>query len=145
MKRIFILLAFVACAGISALGQSNPPLRLQEIDGTPNVLGVTTIKVTNGTLSCSGKVCTITVTGGSGSPGGASGTVQWNDGGAFNGTSGLTATATTVTIVNGVTATFSRAGLLYTGTVTTDNASVQTMLLQGDRATVAGNDEAYIT
>lgn len=66
MKKL--LLAIIFCTGFAAsvLGQSNPPLRLQEIDGSPNVLGVTTIKVTNGTLSCSGKVCTITISGGGG-------------------------------------------------------------------------------
>jgi hypothetical protein len=145
MKKL--LFAIILCAGFaaSAFGQSSPPWTIQEIDGSPRVNSPTLIKITNGALSCSGKTCTITVTGGSGSPGGASGTVQWNDSGAFNGTSGLTATATTITIVNGVTATFSRAGVLYTGTVTTDNSSVQTMLLQGDRATVASNDEAYVT
>jgi hypothetical protein len=142
-----LLFAIILCAGFaaSAFSQSAPPWTIQEIDGSPRVNSPTLIKITNGALSCSGKTCTITVTGGSGSPGGASGTVQWNDSGAFNGTSGLTATATTITIVNGVTATFSRAGVLYTGTVTTDNSSVQTMLLQGDRATVASNDEAYVT
>lgn len=146
MKRAIFVFAFLACFAASAFGQGAPPWAIQEVDGSPRVNSPTLIKVTNGTLSCTGKTCTITISGGGGgSPGGASGTVQWNDSGAFNGTSGLTATATTVTIVSGVTATFSRAGLLYTGTVTTDNASVQTMLVQGDRATVTANDEAYIT
>jgi hypothetical protein len=145
LQRIFALLIFAILLNLKGLSQSAPPWTIQEIDGSPRVNSPTLIKITNGALSCSGKTCTITVTGGSGSPGGASGTVQWNDSGAFNGTSGLTATATTITIVNGVTATFSRAGVLYTGTVTTDNSSVQTMLLQGDRATVASNDEAYVT
>jgi hypothetical protein len=89
-KYIFALLL---CAGFAlpALGQSNPPLRLQEIDGTPNVLGVTTIKVTNGTLSCSGKVCTITISGGGGgSPGGSNTQVQYNAAGSFGGAAGFT-------------------------------------------------------
>lgn len=87
-KYIFALLL---CAGFAlpVLGQSNPPLRLQEIDGAPNVLGVSTIKVTNGTLSCSGKVCTITISGGGGSPGGSSGQFQFNNAGAFGGTTGV--------------------------------------------------------
>jgi hypothetical protein len=93
----------------------------------------------NGNLVDSGGTCG----GGGGSPGGSSGQAQWNDGGAFAGTSGLTATSSTVTIVSGVTATFSRAGILYTGTQTTDNASVQVALLEGDRATPTANDEAY--
>lgn len=88
-KNIFALLLCVGFA-LPALGQSNPPLRLQEIDGTPNVLGVTTIKVTNGTLSCSGKVCTITISGGGGgSPGGADTNVQFNDSASFGGNSGF--------------------------------------------------------
>lgn len=146
MKKLFLLVALLTVWGIDALGQTQC-VRLTEVDGTPDVNCVRQIIVSNGTLSCTGNVCTLTTGGGGGggSPGGANGTVQWNDGGSFNGTSGLTATATTVTIVNGVTETFSRAGLLYTGTVTTNSSSVQTQLIQGDRASPAGNDEAYIT
>jgi len=41
--------------------------------------------------------------------------------------------------------TWTKAGVLNTLTNTTDNASVQVAILEGDRATMAANDEAYIT
>ena len=100
MKRTFFL-ATLFCASFAAFafGQSNPPLRLQEIDGSPNVLGVTTIKVTNGTLSCSGKTCTITISGG----GGGSGTVTSVSftGGLITVTNPTTAAALTVAGTSG--------------------------------------------
>mgnify|MGYP001562062578 CR=1 FL=1 len=49
-------------------------------------------------------------------------------------------------IVTGVTSlTISTAGNLLTLTNTTDGASVQIGILEGDRATMADNDEAYVT
>jgi hypothetical protein len=149
MKKL--LFAIILCAGFAApaFGQSSPPITVTEVDGSPRVNGVTKIVVSNGSLTVSGKTATIVTGGGGGggcTPPGTLSRVLYDDGaGGCTSTSGLTATATTITIVNGVTATFSRAGVLYTGTVTTDNSSVQTMLLQGDRATVASNDEAYVT
>lgn len=106
MKKLLFALLLCAGAASSAFGQSNPPLRLQEIDGTPNVLGVTTIKVTNGTLSCSGKVCTITISGGGGggTPGGANTQVQYNNAGSFGGAAGFTFNGTS-TISLGVAGT----------------------------------------
>lgn len=104
MKKL--LLAIILCAGFaaSAFAQSNPPLRLQEIDGSPNVLSPTTIKVTNGTLSCSGKVCTITISGGGGgSPGGSNTQLQYNNAGVFGGISTLTSDGTIVTFSPTVT------------------------------------------
>ena len=100
-----LLFAIIFCAGfaVSAFGQSNPPLRLQEIDGSPNVLGVSTIKVTNGTLSCSGKVCTITISGGGGgSPGGSNTQLQYNNSGSFGGITGATTNGTVVTLTSPV-------------------------------------------
>lgn len=41
--------------------------------------------------------------------------------------------------------TWTKAGVLNTLTNTTDNASVQVAILEGDRATMAANDEAYLT
>jgi hypothetical protein len=147
MKKALILLALWASFAVIAYSQSTPPQTWTELDGSPRVTAPTTIVWPNGSLTVSGKKITVSGTGGSGcTPPGTLSRVLYDDGaGGCTSTSGLTATATTITIVNGVTATFSRAGVLYTGTVTTDNSSVQTMLLQGDRATVASNDEAYVT
>jgi hypothetical protein len=65
VKRVFLVLTLICGLTLSAIPQSTPPIRLQEVDGTPKVLGPTTIKVTNGSLSCTGKVCTITIGAGS--------------------------------------------------------------------------------
>lgn len=147
MKKALILLALWASFAVIAYSQSTPPQTWMELDGSPRVTAPTTIVWPNGSLTVSGKKITVSGTGGGGcTPPGTLSRVLYDDGaGGCTSTSGLTATATTITIVNGVTATFSRAGVLYTGTVTTDAGSVQTMLLQGDRATVASNDEAYVT
>jgi|14_taG_2_1085336.scaffolds.fasta_scaffold00255_21 hypothetical protein len=69
-------------------GSSN--LTVEEQDGNPTVTPVTTIKVTNGTLTDEGGGVVSIVTGGGGggggAPGGASGAVQYNDGaGGFAG------------------------------------------------------------
>ena len=69
-------------------GSSN--LTVEEQDGNPTVTPVTTIKVTNGTLTDEGGGVVSIVTGGGGggggAPGGASGAVQYNNGaGGFAG------------------------------------------------------------
>ena len=69
-------------------GTSN--LTVEEQDGNPTVTPVTTIKVTNGTLTDEGGGVVSIVTGGGGggggAPGGASGAVQYNNGaGGFAG------------------------------------------------------------
>ena len=59
-----------------------PPWTIQEVDGSPRVNSPTLIKVTNGTLSCTGKTCTITISGGGGgSPGGSNTQCQYNNAG----------------------------------------------------------------
>lgn len=89
MKRfIGLLILLVSVAGTS--WAQTGCVELREIDGTPDVKCVKTIKVTNGTLSCSGNVCTITISGGGGgSPGGADTNVQFNDSGSFGGVAGF--------------------------------------------------------
>lgn len=90
MKRILILLAFLTCLSISALGQANPPLVVTEADGSPRVSGVTILTFDNGTVVCTGKNCRIQNSGGGGgSPGGSSGQFQFNNAGAFGGTTGV--------------------------------------------------------
>lgn len=150
MKRILLPIAFILAFAASAFAQGgNVPITIREVDGSPRITNPSGIIVSNGTLTVQGRNAVITTGGGGGTgcvPSGSAGQLLYDDGaGACSSSSGLTATGSTVTIVSGVTATFSRAGLLYTGTVTTDNASVQTQIIQGDRATVAANDEAYIT
>ena len=63
MKKTFLAILVIAGAAMSASAQVASRVRLQEVDGAPNVPNVATIKVTNGTLSCSGKTCTITIGG----------------------------------------------------------------------------------
>jgi hypothetical protein len=88
MKKLFLAFALVACFAVSALSQGAPPWTIQEVDGSPRVNSPTLIKVTNGTLSCTGKTCTITISGGGGgSPGGSNTQVQYNAAGSFGGIS----------------------------------------------------------
>lgn len=68
MKRILFTLAFLCVLDFAALGQGTPPLRVKEADGSPNKLGISTLVVSNGTLTISGTTATIT-TGGGGSSG----------------------------------------------------------------------------
>lgn len=91
MKKL--LFALLLCAGFAlpVLGQSNPPLTVTEPDGSPRVTGVTTLRFSNGSVSCSGKVCTVTTGGGGGgTPGGANTQVQYNNAGSFGGAAGFT-------------------------------------------------------
>lgn len=63
-------------------------LEVKEIDGTPDVTGVTIVRVSNGTLTNNGGgQVTINTAG---SPGGADGDLQINDSGAFGTIGGLT-------------------------------------------------------
>ena len=102
MKKLFLAFALVACFAVSALSQGAPPWTIQEVDGSPRVNSPTLIKVTNGTLSCTGKTCTITISGGGGgSPGGSSTQVQYNAAGSFGGISGFTSDGTNVTAGSG--------------------------------------------
>lgn len=105
MKRILILLVFLTYLSISALGQSNPPLTVTEPDGSPRVTGVTTLKFSNGSVSCSGKVCTVTTGGGGGSPGGSNTQLQYNAAGNFGGITGATSNGTVVTLTNALATT----------------------------------------
>src|SRR5262245_25618736 len=43
--------------------QTNPPLTIQEIDGSPKRTNVTVLKVSNGSISCSGSISTLTTSG----------------------------------------------------------------------------------
>ena len=89
MKKFLLTIALLLVTAIGAQAQGQC-VRLQEIDGSPNVGCVSTIKVTNGTLSCTGNVCTLTISGGGGgSPGGADTNVQYNDSGSFGGVAGF--------------------------------------------------------
>lgn len=70
MKRILILLVFLTCLSVSALGQSNPPLVVTEIDGSPRANNVTTLVFSNGTVVCSSpRRCVVTTSGGGGASG----------------------------------------------------------------------------
>lgn len=62
MKRLLFLLAFL-CASIPALGQSNPPLRITEVDGSPTKTNATRLNFPNGTLTISGSTVTVSASG----------------------------------------------------------------------------------
>lgn len=89
MKKFLFLLTFLFALAVGAQAQTNC-VELREIDGTPDVKCVKIIKVTNGTLACTGNTCTITISGGGGgSPGGADTNVQYNNSGSFGGVAGF--------------------------------------------------------
>jgi len=105
MKRLLYALLMLVVAATVGLGQTNC-VRLEEIDGSPSVGCVKTIKVTNGTLSCVGSVCTITISGGGGgTPGGADTQLQYNNAGSFGGITGATTNGTVVTLTNALATT----------------------------------------
>ena len=104
MKKLFLAFALLTCFAVSALGQGSPPLRVKEADGSPNVSGVTTIVVSNGSItSVQGKTIYLTTGGGGGggSPGGSNTQVQYNAAGSFGGISGFTSDGTNVTAGSG--------------------------------------------
>lgn len=115
MKKLFFALLLCAGLSLSIRAQSTAPLRLQEIDGSPSVLGVSTIKVTNGALSCSGRTCTITISSG-GTPGGSNGEFQYNNAGAFGGISTLTTDGSTVTMARNSIGATSTDGIILQNT-----------------------------
>tara|TARA_R110002020_G_scaffold122148_2_gene277409 strand:+ start:47 stop:1852 length:1806 start_codon:yes stop_codon:yes gene_type:complete len=86
----------------SQTGQSG--LEITEVDGTPNVFGVTKITVSNTTLTDDGGGA-VTITtgggGGGGSPGGSATQIQYNNSGSFGGISGATSNGTKVTYTAG--------------------------------------------
>ena len=70
-------------------GPVQPPLTVETVNGATVGRPITTIKVTNGDLTVSGSTATIDTSGSGGStPGGGSGSIQYNDGaGGFAGSS----------------------------------------------------------
>lgn len=54
------LITLLVAINVSVLGQSNPPLRVREVDGSPTKAGINTLVVTNGSLSITGTTATIT-------------------------------------------------------------------------------------
>ena len=59
MKKIFLILWMTAAFNSFGFSQSNPPLKVREVDGTPNKSGISTLVVTNGSLTVSGTTATI--------------------------------------------------------------------------------------
>lgn len=68
MKKLIFALLLCAGAALSALAQSNAPLVVTEIDGSPRATNVTTLVFSNGSVTCSSsRRCTVTTGGGGGS------------------------------------------------------------------------------
>lgn len=59
MKKIFLVLWITAVLSSFGFGQSNPPLKVREVDGAPSKSGINTLVVTNGSLTVSGTTATI--------------------------------------------------------------------------------------
>ena len=83
-----------------------PPLEVSDEADGGSVSGrpITTIEVTDGTLTVSGRTATIDTSGSGGVPGGSDTEVQFNNAGAFGGDSGFTYNRTTnvATVTGGV-------------------------------------------
>lgn len=56
LATFFLSVLFV----LPVWGQSNPPLRVREVDGTPTKSGINTLVVSNGSLSINGTTATVT-------------------------------------------------------------------------------------
>lgn len=59
MKKIFLVLWMTAVLSSFGFSQSNPPLKVREVDGAPSKSGISTLVVTNGSLTVSGTTATI--------------------------------------------------------------------------------------
>lgn len=97
MKKALLIFGFILAFYSVALCQGPPPITLTEVDGSPRKTSPTTIKVSNGTLTCVGSICTINTGGGSTTPGGSDTQLQRNNAGVFGGISGATSDGTNVT------------------------------------------------
>ena len=150
MKYLTALL-FVLVLFVGASAQSNPPLRVKEIDGDPSVNLVREIRVTNGTLTrVSSGVVQLTVTGGSGSPGGLDTQMQFNDGAAFGGDAGLVYNKTTnfLTVTGGgitlSTSTINKLTLTPPATGATLTVADGKTLTVSNTLTFTGTDSASV-
>jgi hypothetical protein len=60
MRKVFFGLLVVIVLTGSGFGQSSPPLKVREVDGTPTKSGINTLVVSNGSLTVSGTTATVT-------------------------------------------------------------------------------------
>lgn len=121
MKRALFSLCILAVFHVGALSQGAPPITFTEQDGSPRKTAPTRIIVSNGTLTCSGSTCTLTT--GGGSPGGSSGQIQYNNGGALDGAL-LLNFSPTASAVNGFTFTTATTGNPPTLSATGDDTNI---------------------
>jgi hypothetical protein len=63
MKRLILIICYLAIFVIAASAQGAPPLTVQEADGVPKKSGISRIVVSNGTLTISGTTATINTSG----------------------------------------------------------------------------------
>lgn len=97
MKKSLLIFIFSLLLTSAAFGQSTPPTKVCEVDSVPCAI-INKIVFPNGTVTITGKTATVAA-GGSGSPGGSPGQLQFNDTGSFNGITGATTNGTTLTLV----------------------------------------------
>jgi hypothetical protein len=83
MKRLLILLLFCLCCPLYAWGQSNPPIRVTELDGSPTRTNPTQLIFPNGSLSITGGRVTISSVGGGATPTGNDDDLQKKNGAAL--------------------------------------------------------------
>lgn len=68
MKKAFLVIIFLLNLSISLMAQSNPPITVREVDGSPRKTNPTELVFPNGSLTISGSRVTITIGGGGGAP-----------------------------------------------------------------------------
>lgn len=114
-------------------GGGGTALTIEDLDGTPSVANVDTIKVTNGTLTDNGdgSVTIDTGLGGSGTPGGSDTQVQFNDSSSFGGDAGLVYNKTTNKLTAGIVSSGSYIGG-YTSKTANYTATTDDYFLAGD-------------
>lgn len=148
MKKILLLIVFVIGLCVVAPAQSNPPLRIREVDGSPSKVNATQLRFPNGTLTISGGIVTYTPVGGVGA-----GTVT-NTAGALtsgkaiigNGSDDLKASKVTITDpATTATLTLSNNSSLITSgghsiTLTSTGATNITLPTTGTLSTLAGSE-----
>jgi hypothetical protein len=64
MKRLFLIILFLLSLSVTGLSQSNPPLKIKEVDGSPSQTNATELIFPNGTLTRSGSRITFSISGG---------------------------------------------------------------------------------
>lgn len=139
VKRLLTILLFLLTFATISMAQSNPPLTIREVDGSPRKVNATELVFPNGTLTVSAGKVTFTAA--------TSGTVTSVSVTTANGISGSVATATTtpaITLTLGaITPTTVNGNIFTAGTYTLTGAAGKTLTFS-NTLTLAGTDSSTL-